>query len=354
MVEENKEIIAYKGFNQDWTCRGYQYEVGKTYVHKGDVKAYRSGFHACEYPLDVLSYYSPAVSKFAVVKMSGETSKDSDDTKIASAKITIETEINLPEMVKKAVEWIKGKVDWDAAKVSNTGDWSAATNTGYRSAATNTGDWSVATNTSSRSAATDTGNRSVATNTGNRSVATNTGDLSVATNTGDWSVATNTGNRSAATNTGYQSVATNTGDLSVATNTGDLSVATNTGDWSVATNTGNRSVAEVSGEQSIAVALGWQSKAKASIDGAIVCVYRNDDGELIHIKASKVGENNIKADTWYTLDEFGEFIEVKDDLTAWSELADWINENRSSTSTTATTVKPLVPVLPVVNLGKQK
>ena len=249
MVEENKEIIAYKGFNQDWTCRGYQYEVGKTYVHKGDVKAYRSGFHACEYPLDVLSYYSPAVSKFAVVKMSGETSKDSDDTKIASAKITIETEINLPEMVKKAVEWIKGKVDWDAAKVSNTGDWSAATNTGYRSAATNTGDWSVATNT---------------------------------------------GNRSAATNTGYQSVATNTGD------------------WSVATNTGNRSVAEVSGEQSIAVALGWQSKAKASIDGAIVCVYRNDNGELIHIKASKVGENNIKADTWYTLDDIGEFVEVKD------------------------------------------
>ena len=223
MDEENKEIIAYKGFNQDWTCRGYQYEVGKTYVHKGDVKAYGSGFHACEYPLDVLSYYSPAVSKFAVVKMSGETSKDSDDTKIASAKITIETEINLPEMVKKAVEWIKGKVDWDAAKVSNTGDWS---------------------------------------------------------------VATDTGNRSAATNTGYRSVATNTG---------------------------NRSVAEVSGEQSIAVALGWQSKAKASIDGAIVCVYRNDDGELIHIKSSKVGENNIKADTWYTLDEFGEFVEVKDD-----------------------------------------
>lgn len=102
MAEENKEIIAYKGFNQDWTCQGYQYEIGKTYEHKGDVKACKSGFHACEYPLDVLSHYSPAVSKFAVVKMSGETSKDSDDTKIASAKITIETEINLPEMVKKS------------------------------------------------------------------------------------------------------------------------------------------------------------------------------------------------------------------------------------------------------------
>ena len=231
MSEENKEIIAYKGFNQDWTCRGYQYEIGKMYEHKGDVKACESGFHACEYPLDVLRYYSPAESKFAVVKMSGGTSKDSDDTKIASAKITIETEINLLEMVKKAVEWIKGKVDWDAAKVSNTGEQSTATNTG---------------------------------------------------------------NWSAATNTGYRSAATNTGDLSAATNTGE------------------RSAAEVSGEQSIAVALGWQSKAKASIDGAIVCVYRNDDGELIHIKASKVGENNIKADTWYTLDDIGEFVEVKD------------------------------------------
>ncbi|HHF3474586.1 TPA: hypothetical protein ACPKB6_000122 [Haemophilus influenzae] len=304
MAEENKEIIAYKGFKQDWTCRGYQYEVGKTYEHKGNVKACESGFHACEYPLDVLSYYSPAVSKFAVVKMSGETSKDSDDTKIASAKITIETEINLPEMIKKAVEWIKGKVDWDAAKVSNTGYRSVATNTGYRSVATNTGDRSVATNT---------GYRSVATNTGYRSVATNTGYRSVATNTGDQSVATNTGDRSVATNTGYWSAVTNTGDRSVATNTGYRSVATNTGDQSVATNTGDQSVAEVSGKQSIAVALGWQSKAKASINGAIVCVYRNHDGELIHIKASKVGENNIKADTWYTLDKIGEFVEVKDD-----------------------------------------
>ena len=286
MAEENKEIIAYKGFNQDWTCRGYQYEVGKTYVHKGDVKACESGFHACEYPLDVLSYYSPAVSKFAVVKMSGETSKDSDDTKIASAKITIETEINLPEMVKKAVEWIKGKVDWDAAKVSNTGKQSAATNTGYRSVATNTG------------------KQSAATNTGYRSVATNTGKQSAATNTGDRSAATNTGEQSVATNAGYRSVATNAGDWSAATNTGDRSAATNTGDWSAA---------EVSGEQSIAVALGWKSKAKASIDGAIVCVYRNNDGELIHIRASKVGENGIKPDVFYTLNENGEFFEVKDD-----------------------------------------
>jgi len=295
MAEENKEIIAYKGFNQDWTCRGYRYEIGKTYEHKEYVEVCESGFHACEYPLDVFSYYNPSESKFAVVKMSGKISKGTDDSKIASAKITVDAEINIYEMAQKAVEWIKGKIDWGKAKKSNTGYKSVATNTGEQSAATNTGKQSAATNTGEQSVATNTGKQSVATNTGYKSVATNTGNWSVATNTGYWSAATNTGKQSAATNTGYKSVATNTGEQSVATNTGE------------------QSVAEVSGKQSIAVALGWQSKAKASINGAIVCVYRNDDGELIHIKASKVGENNIKADTWYTLDKFGEFVEVKDD-----------------------------------------
>ena len=250
MKKENKEIIAYKGFDKNLKCRDYQYEIGKTFEHDGAVKVCGSGFHACEYPLDVFSYYLPSNSRFAIVKMHGETSKDSDDTKIASAKITIETEIKLPEIINRAVDWIKNKVNWGDDKVSNTGYCSAATNTG---------------------------NRSAATNTGNRSAATNTG------------------NRSAATNTGY------------------CSAATNTGDCSAATNTGNRSAAKVSGRGSVAIAIGRNSKSKADNGGAIVCVYRDCNGNLMHIKASKVGENGIKANTWYTLDANGEFIEVDSD-----------------------------------------
>ena len=335
-----KEIIAYKGFDESLKCRGYQYEIGKTFEHDGAVKACESGFHACEYPLDVFSYYPPSSSRFAIVKMYGETSKDGDDTKIASAKITIETEIKLPEMINRAVDWIKNKINWSDDNTSNTGNWSvatntgnwsAATNTGDQSAATNTGNWSVATNTGDQSAATNTGDRSAATNTGYQSAATNTGDRSAATNTGYQSAATNTGDRSAATNTGDRSAATNTGDQSAATNTGDRSAATNTGNWSVATNTGyqsaatntgdrsaatntgNWSVAEVSGRGSIAITIGHNSKSKADNGGAIVCVYRDCSGNLMHIKASKVGENGIKANTWYTLDANGEFVEVESD-----------------------------------------
>ena len=218
-----KEIIAYKGFDESLKCRGYQYEIGKTFAHDGAVKACESGFHACEYPLDVFSYYPPSSSRFAIVKMYGETSKDGDDTKIASAKITIETEIKLPEMINRAVDWIKNKINWSDDNTSNTGNWS------------------------------------------------------VATNTGNWSAATNTGDRSAATNTG------------------------------------NWSVAEVSGRGSIAITIGHNSKSKADNGGAIVCVYRDCSGNLMHIKASKVGENGIKANTWYTLDANGEFVEVESD-----------------------------------------
>ena len=250
MKKENKEIIAYKGFDKNLKCRDYQYEIGKTFEHDGAVKVCESGFHACEYPLDVFGYYPPSSSRFAIVKMHGETSKDSDDTKIASAKITIETEIKLPEMINRAVDWIKNKINWSDDKTSNTG---------YQSAATNTGNWSAATNT---------------------------------------------GYQSAATNTGYQSAATNTGDQSAATNTGDQSAATNTGNWSAA---------EVSGRGSVAIAIGRNSKSKADNGGAIVCVYRDSNGDLIHIKASKVCENGIKANTWYTLDANGEFVEVESD-----------------------------------------
>ncbi|EAM7372867.1 hypothetical protein GP318_001565, partial [Salmonella enterica subsp. enterica serovar Johannesburg] len=71
---------------------------------------------------------------------------------------------------------------------------------------------------------------------------------------------------------------------------------------------GNCSAAEVSGSQSVAAAFGIEGKARASEGGAIVLCYRDEDGELIHIRASKVGENSIMPNTWYQLNEDGEFV----------------------------------------------
>ncbi|EBB8160458.1 hypothetical protein CKH40_15215 [Salmonella enterica] len=262
-----KEIVTFKGFNKDLKCRGFQFAIGETFHHDGKVEACGSGFHACECPFDVFSYYPPAESRYAETISFGVTDREEGgDTKIASASITIKAELTLPQFIQRGIEWIWSKIDKSLEQQIMTGNQSAATNTGDQSAATNTG---------------------------YRSAATNTGYQSAATNTGNQSAATNTGNQSAATNTGYQSAATNTGNQSAATNTG------------------NQSAAEVSGSQSVAASLGIEGKARASEGGAIVLCYRDEDGELIHIRASKVGENGIMPNTWYQLDKDGEFVKCE-------------------------------------------
>jgi hypothetical protein len=305
-----KKILAYKGFDENLMCRGFQYEVGKTYTHKGAVESCSGGFHACENPLDVFAYYAPASSKFALVQLSGKTDREKGgDTKVAAAKITIQAEISLPEIIGKGVDWIVSRAkevdtntgDYSAA--TNTGDYSAATNTGDYSAATNTGSQSAATNTGYLSAATNTGYLSAATNTGSQSVATNTGYLSAATNTGHLSAATNTGSYSAATNTGYQSAATNAGCYSAATNTGNRSAATNAGNQSAATNTGSRSAATNTGENAHALNTGYLGKAAAAIGCGIYLAEYNNDGDLIHNFAGIIGKNGLEPDTFYTLED---------------------------------------------------
>ncbi|HBN8821390.1 DUF7666 domain-containing protein [Pseudomonas aeruginosa] len=308
-------VTAYKGFKQDLTCRGYQFEIGGTYKHEGEVEACASGFHSCEYPLDVFGYYAPGESRFAIVKASGQLSRHDDDSKIASATLVVEAEISMPTMISKAIDWIMARLDSSVEQTvvgdtaSNTGNRSAASNTGDYSAASNTGDYSAASNTGNQSAASNTGYRSAASNTGNRSAASNTGYRSAASNTGDYSAASNTGDYSAASNTGNRSAASNTGDYSAASNTGDYSAASNTGNRSAASNTGYQSAAEVSGQESVAASLGIEGRARASAGSAIVLCHRDDEGHLIHIRASKVGENGVKPDTWYQLSAEGEFVE---------------------------------------------
>ncbi len=197
-------ILAYKGFDANMRCRDFQYEIGKTYEHDGEVKACRSGFHACEYPLDVFDYYPPANSCFAVVEQSGKLSRDGDDSKVASQKISIKAKIDIVGLVKAAIEYTTSRctpIDPESP-ASSTGDYGAASSTGYQGAASSTG------------------------------------------------------------------------------------------------------------KHAVAMSAGHEGRAMASETGAIVLVHRNEDDEITHIRASKVGENGIKAGVWYQLDANGEFVEV--------------------------------------------
>lgn len=127
----NKTITSYKGFDKDFKCRGFQYEIGKEYT-TDKAECCDSGFHACPMPLSVFDYYEPATSKYALVEQSGDF--DQEDDKIASTKIKIKAELSLFDLVKAQVEWVKSQIKPDD-KQSNTGNRSAATVKGKNSVA---------------------------------------------------------------------------------------------------------------------------------------------------------------------------------------------------------------------------
>ena len=247
---------AYKGFDKDLKCRGFQFEAGKEYrEEKADIC--KSGFHACENPLDVFKYYPPATSRYCKVDLDANEQKE-DDSKRVGKKILILDEISLQDMINAGIAYIEAGVNWED---------SASTNTGYRSASTNTGD---------------------------SSVSINTGDYSASTNTGDHSASTNTGNHSASINTGDHSASINTGYRSASTNTGDHSAAV------------------VEGEESVAAAIGYKSKAKGSLGSFLVLAdwIETDGGRhIVDVKSVKVDGEKIKPGVFYTMKD-GEIIEA--------------------------------------------
>ncbi len=206
MEQTNHPVKGYKVFNPDWTCRRFQYEVGKTFEEDVTPECCEAGFHFCTKASDCFDYYRfDSNNKVAEVLALGEVDKDSDSTKCCTNKIQIVREISWQELLTivntgKSCTGLCNTGDWNTGN-RNTGDWNTGDcntgdcNTGNRNTGNrNTGNW----NTGNR----NTGDR----NTGNRNTGDwNTGDC----NTGDW----NTGNR-------------NTGDW----NTGNR----NTGDWNIA------------------------------------------------------------------------------------------------------------------------
>ena len=141
-------IKGFKGFDKDLKCRGYQYELGQDFQEEGKIEACSKGFHFCENPFDVFSYYPPftenGINRYCVVEGGGSIDKDSDDTKIACSKLHISAEIGLKGLVEAGIKFILDKVNWKDCKESNTGYRSAATNTGYRLAAQVSGKDSIA------------------------------------------------------------------------------------------------------------------------------------------------------------------------------------------------------------------
>ena len=134
---------GYKVFEPDWTCRGFQYEVGKTFEEDVTPSCCNRGFHFCKELKDCFNYYpfNPD-NKVAKVIALGEIDEESDDNKCCTNKIQIVEEISWEDVL-RMVNLGKGN-----AGSRNSGNWNSGNrnsgdcNSGNRNSGDcNSGDW---------------------------------------------------------------------------------------------------------------------------------------------------------------------------------------------------------------------
>src|SRR6185312_2110057 len=236
--------IAYKGFDKNLVCtpkgKPFQYEIGKAYEHKGDVSACNSGFHACQHPLAVLSYYDlKNGNRYAIVEQSGEMVHEKDKT--ASQRITIKAEIKVPGLIKAAVEWTIAK----AAKPTSGNSAHSATSGYYAHSATS-------------------------------------GDSAHSATSGDYAHSATSGDSAHSATSGNSAHSATSGNSAHSATSGYYANSEAKGKNAVAANTGN-------------------GKARAGAGGAIFLVERDNNLNILAVFASKVGENGIQPDVWYAL-----------------------------------------------------
>ena len=124
---------AYKGFNADMTCRGFQYEEGETY-HEDIANLCYQGFHACKRPLDVLAYYPPNSSVYHEVELDEVSDEREHDSKVCAKIIRVGARMDIASLVKASIECTASKCDKSRRK-HTTGRQGIASATGIQGAA---------------------------------------------------------------------------------------------------------------------------------------------------------------------------------------------------------------------------
>lgn len=177
-MNEQNTVKGYKVFDPDWTCRGFQYQVGKYYEIPEKPVVCKRGFHFCKNLLDCYEHYRfDENNKVAEVTAYGDIDIDEYEKKYCTNKIKIEKELNWNEVLNMVNT---GK---NCTGFRNTGDRNTGNcNTGYYNTGDrNTGEWNTGSwNTGSwNTGSCNTGSWNTGEwNTGD----CNTGDR----NTGDW------------------------------------------------------------------------------------------------------------------------------------------------------------------------
>jgi hypothetical protein len=127
VMKKAEPIKGFKVFNSDFTCRGFQFEIGKEYKHKGKIEICSSGFHFCTKANDCFEYYSfNPENKVCEVEALGKTETHNEDSKVCTNHIRIICELTWHEVL-DAVNMGKGNTGRANSGDRNSGDRIAVT-----------------------------------------------------------------------------------------------------------------------------------------------------------------------------------------------------------------------------------
>ena len=297
MANGNK-IITYKGFDKDFKCRGFQYEVGNTYETDDDIACCNRGFHACESPMEVFDYYDMLTSRFAEVEQSGKIDKEAASTKTCSSRIKIKAELKLADIINLGVEWLKeitspSKIeanntsnDGDSAKIGSSGYSAKIGSSGYSAQIGSSGDYA------------QIGSSGYSAKIGSSGYSAKIGS------SGDYAQIGSSGDYAQIGSSGYYAQIGSSGDSAQIGSSGDYAQIGSSGDYAQIGS---------SGQDSVIMCAGHDSKAKAAIGSWITLAEWKrieDVWKPICVKTEQVDGKRIKADTYYKLID-GKFEEVE-------------------------------------------
>ena len=325
---EEKKIIAYKGFDKNLNCRGFQYEVGKEYEMDGDIKCCERGFHACESPLEVFDYYDMLNSRFAEVEHSGEIDKEENTTKVCSSRIKVKAELKLADIINLGVEWIKEvtsptKVEKDdklndnrgySAKIGSSGDYAKIASSGYYARIGSSGNYAQIGSSGNYAQIGSSGYSAQIASSGNSAQIGSSGNSAQIANSGDCAQIVSSGDYAKIGNSGYYAKIGNSGDCAQIVSSGYSAQIASSGDYAQIASSGDSAQIASSGEHSVVFAAGHNSIAKAKIGSWITLTeWEYNDGVRVPIcvKTEQVDGERVKADTFYKLID-GEFKEVEE------------------------------------------
>ena len=306
MINE-KKIIAYKGFDKDFKCRDFQYEVGKTYEMDGNIKCCSRGFHACESPMEVFDHYDMLTSRFAEVEQSGEIDKEDNSTKICSSRIKIKAELKLADIINLGVEWLKEITAPSKIKAnnsSNNGDYAKIGSSGDYAQIGSSGDYAQIGSSGDSAQIGSSGDYAKIGSSGDSAKIGSSGDSAKIGSSGDYAKIGSSGD---------SAKIGSSGDYAQIGSSGDYAKIGSSGDYAQIGSSGDSAKIDSSGQDSVIMCAGYNSKAKAAIGSWITLAeWKRVEGawKPICVKTEQVDGKRIKADTYYKLID-GKFEEVE-------------------------------------------